>query len=160
MAGVDGYVQAVDRVLAGARALFPEAGPGLGAAASTPTPPVTPDESSGLGSSVLQAATGYQSTHSRAGDIAEKIDAAARTAHAAALDAGGTAVGIRSTAATHAAAVRPEAGSPEAVVLLVTRMDEHLAKMQEHITSSKAAMMHAARQLRGHREDITALGRG
>lgn len=160
MAGVDAYVQAVDRVLAGARGLFPSAGPGLGSAAlAAPAVPVAPDETSGLGASVLQAASGYHSVRSRAGDLAEKIGAAARDAHAAANDAHGTAVGIRSTAATHAAAVRPEAASPAAVVLLVHRMDEHLAKMQDHIASSKVELIRAAQQLRGHRTDMTALGR-
>lgn len=160
MGGVDAYVQAVDRVLAGAHELFPSAGPGLGAAAmAAPPAPVAPDESSGLGKSVLQAATGYHAVRSRAGDLVEKIDAAARDAHAASNDAHGTAAGIRSAATTHAAAIRPEAGSPEAVVLLVHRMDEHLAKMQDNIATSKLELIRAAQQLRGHRTDITALGR-
>jgi hypothetical protein len=161
MSGVDAYVQQVDRVLAGARALFPDDGGGVIGAAEEPAGPlVAPDESSGLGSTVAQASTGYHGDRSRAGDISAEAAAAAAAARVSADEAGGTAVGIRQTAAVHAAAVGPETGSPEAVVLLVTRMDERLAQMQEHIAASRTALADAAKQVRAHGDGLAALGHG
>jgi hypothetical protein len=161
MSGVDAYVQHVDRLLAGARALFPDSSSGVIGAAEEPAGPlVAPDESSGLGSTVAQASTGFHSDRSRAGDISASVCAAAAAARVSAHEAGGTAVDIRQTASAHAAAVRPETGSPEAVVLLVTRMDERLAQMQDHIAASRTALADVAKQVRAHGAGLAALGHG
>jgi hypothetical protein len=112
-----------------------------------------------LGSTVVQASSDYHGARARAGEISAEMSVAAAAAHANAQEAGGTAVGIRQTAAAHAEAVRPETGSPEAVVLLVTRMDERLAQMQDHIAASRAALADAATQLRAHEQGLAALAR-
>lgn len=159
MSGVDAYVQHVDRLLAGARALFPdEVIRAVGAAEEPAGPLLAPDESSGLASAVAQASSGYYDARSRVGDISAEVRAAATAAHVRAREAGGTAAGIRRTAAAHAAALRPEASSPEAVVLLVRQMDEHLAQMQDHIAASRAALSEAAKQVREHAHSLAALG--
>lgn len=159
MSGVDAYVKHVDRLLAGARGLFPDDGSGvMGAVEESAGPLPAPEESSGLASTVAQASSGYHDARSRAGDISAEVRAAATAARVGAYEAGGTAVGIRQTAAVHAAAVRPEAGSPEAVVLLVRHMDERLAQMQDHIAASRTALSDAAKQVRAHGQNLAALG--
>ena len=159
MSGVDAYVQHVDRLLAGATGLFPDDGSEVTGPSEEPTGPlVAPDEASGLGSTVAQASSGYHGVRSRAGDISAEMHAVAAEARASAREAGGTAVGIRQTAAVHAAAIRPETGSPEAVVLLVTHMDQRLAQMQDHLSASRTALADAAKQVQAHGDGLTALG--
>jgi hypothetical protein len=159
MSGVDAYVKHVDRLLAAAWGLFPgDASAVLGAAEEPAGPLIAPDEDSGLGSTVAQASSGYHGARSRAGDISAETRAVATAAHVSANEAGGIAVGIRQTAAVHAAAVRPEVGSPEAVVLLVTHMDERLAQMQDHIAAARTALSDAAKQVRAHGHSLSALG--
>jgi hypothetical protein len=158
MSGVDAYVQHVDRLLAGARKLFPEGSSPSNAAEEPSALPSAPDEASGLGSTVAQGVTQYHGARARAEAITAEMSAAAEAAHAGAIDAGGTAASIHRTAAAHAAAIRPEAGSPEAVVLLVSRMDERLERMQDHIHASKAALAAAGEQIRAHGQDLATLG--
>ena len=146
--------------LAGARGLFPDDGSGATGAPEEPAGPlIAPDESSGLGSTVAQGFSDYHGARARAGEISAEMSVAATAAHANAHEAGGTAVRIRQTAAVQAAAVRPETGSPEAVMLLVTRMDERLAQMQDHIAASRAALADAANQVRAHGQGLAALAR-
>lgn len=164
MSGVDAYVQHVDRLLAGARALFPDDG-GVAAADTSglepPTAPLSaPEETSGLGSTVGQAASAYHGVRSHSGGIIAELHTVAASARSSAHEAGSTAVGIRQTAATHAAAIRPETAAPEAVVLLVTRMDERLAQMQDHLTASRAALEDAALRVREHVQSLSTLGQG
>jgi hypothetical protein len=157
VSGVDAYVQHVDQLLAGARGLFPDDGSEVTGRSEEPDEPlVAPDEASGLGSAVAQA--GYHGVRSRAGDISAEMHAVAAAARASAHEAGGTAVGIRQTAAIHAAAIRPETGSPEAVVLLVTHMDERLAQMQDHLAASRTVLADAAKQVHEHVHGLAVLG--
>jgi hypothetical protein len=161
MSGVDAYVKQVDRLLAGARGLFPVEGSGVMDAVEEPAGTLRPPaEPSGLALTMAHAASGYHDVHSRAGDISAEVRAAATAARVSADEAGGTAAVIRQTAAVQAGAIRPEAGSPEAVVLLVRQMDERLAQMQDHIAASRAALSDAAKQVRAHGQNLTALGRG
>jgi len=44
-------------------------------------------------------------------------------------------------------------------MLLVTRMDERLAQMQDHIAASRAALADAANQVRAHGHALAALAR-
>jgi hypothetical protein len=159
MSGVDEYVQHVDRLLAGATGLFPDDGTAVTGPSQEPTGPlVAPDEASGLGSTVARASSNYHGARSRAGGISAEMQAVAAEARSSAHGAGGTAVGIRQTAAVHAAAIRPETGSPEAVVLLVKHMDERLAQMQDHLAASRTALADAAKQIHAHGDGLTALG--
>ena len=160
MSGVDAYVEHVDRLLAGARALFPDdGGSAVDPVDQRPAEPLsTPEETSGLGSAVAQAASGYLGARSRGGRVAADMRVVAATARSSAYEAGGTAVGIRRIAAAQAAAIRPETATPEAMVLLVTRMDERLEQMQDHLAASTAALEDAATRVRAHAQTLSALG--
>ena len=160
MSGVDAYVQHVDRLLAGARTLFPDQGGStVDLSDDQPAEPLsTPEETGGLGTTVAQAASGYHGARSHSGQVAADLRAVAAAARSSAHEAGGTAVGIRQTAAAHAAAIRPETAAPEAMVLLVTRMDERLAQMQDHLAASKATLEDAATRVRAHAQSLSTLG--
>ena len=78
MSGVDAYVQHVDRLLAGARGLFPDDGSAVRGPSEEPAGPlVAPDEASGLGSTMAQASSGYHGARSRAVDVSADMQAVA-----------------------------------------------------------------------------------
>jgi hypothetical protein len=158
MDDVGGYLAHTDRVLASALALFPDgdAIPGAGLGGQWPQP-AAPEGASGLAAATEEAAAGYRQAGGRIAELTAAIDAAATTAIEDGQRARAAATGIRETARTRAAGIRPETDTPEGLVLLVQSMDERLAAMQQHIAAVRDQMRANAERIRQQSVELAAV---
>jgi hypothetical protein len=154
---VRSYAKQVDRVLAAACTLFPGAEV-IAQLEDAPAPTVIPPEGrGGLAAGAHSAASSYRTKNARAGAVTADLRGAAGEAAAAARQGAQAAAAIRQTAATDAVAITAATHSPEGVVLLVARMDERLAAMQDQISATRSRLESAAERVASHGQELTGI---
>jgi uncharacterized phage infection (PIP) family protein YhgE len=154
---VGDYVQQIDRLLSVGCAMFPDQQPT--AAVEPPVdspPPSAPDGASGLALATQQADARYREVDTRIAELTESIDKAVKLAAAQALQAGAEARAIRDTAHSQAEAINTATNSSDGLGQLVSTMDERLAAMADHITSTREQLRAAATQIRQLSVELSA----
>lgn len=141
------YVAEVDRALSAACALFPVSEGALPEGAPV-APRSAPESAGGLVRTEDAAASDYQARDSRATAATAELRAVVQEAVALARRRSVAAADIRQRAETDAGAIAAsEQPTPEAVGLLVSRLDERLAEMQDHIAESRSTYVAAAARI-------------
>ena len=157
MEPADSYAAEVNRLLAAAVSLFPtEQHPVELQRPAAPTVDL-PDGGSGLATAAEQAAQGYRDDDVRAAGLSEALYGAVKQASDQAQQAGASAMAIRRTAATEAQAVTAEGQDPHKLVLLVSRMDDRLRAMQEHIEHTREGFAASAQRIEAHGVEMAAI---
>lgn len=145
--GITAYVAQIDRVLAAGEALFPMSRPDPGAVdGQVPTVP-TPPAGSGLARGAGTDQQGYRQRLNTVSALDDQTNSASGQGSAQAQNGRSAATAVRRDAAVTAAAIAPATGSPAGLRQLVSSMDERLAAMQRHITSSESQNRALATQL-------------
>ncbi|WP_027332141.1 hypothetical protein [Mycolicibacterium tusciae] len=141
------YVAEVDRALSAACALFPGSDGALPDGAPV-APRTVPESAGGLVRAEEAAALDYQARDSRATAATAELRAVVQEAVAVARQCSVAAADIRQRAATDTGAIaRGHEPTPEAVGLLVSRLDERLAEMQDHVAESRSMYVAAAERI-------------
>ena len=149
------YVAQVDRILAAAVALFPDAAHRAGLQRD-PAPAVAalPDGDSGLAVATGEASSRYRSDDARAVALSDALHSSVAEAITHAQQANESARAISQTAATGARAVLSEGTDPHNLVLLVSQMDDRLAAMQDHIKVTRERLAASAQKIAAHQAEI------
>jgi hypothetical protein len=149
MEPVGTYVQQIGRLLSASCAMFPDEQPTVAVEpAANSAPASAPQDGSGLASATQQANARYRDVDARIAELTASIDEAVRFAAAQAIQAGIHAKSIRDTAHSQAEAIDSATKTSDGVGQLVSTMDERLAAMADHITSTREQLRASAMRIR------------
>jgi hypothetical protein len=155
MDAAQSYVAQVDRILAAAVSLFPAEEHGADLQRNpAPMGGDLPDGDSGLAAAAGEASSRYRRDDSRAVALSDALHSTVTEAVTHARQASESARAISHTAATSALAVLAEGSEPHNLVLLVSRMDDRLAAMQDQIAQTRQRLQVSAQKIAGHRAAI------
>jgi ElaB/YqjD/DUF883 family membrane-anchored ribosome-binding protein len=149
------YLSEIDRILAAACEIFPDAT----SPAVTDVSAVSPAVQQGQGTLVdvtNDRSARYTAWSHQAAAAVESADLAAGEAASIASDGRVTAQGIRDRAQAEAQARGVGSSAPESLLALVSRMDDALARMQTHILTVQDDLSDRAQRMRSAAEDLSA----
>jgi hypothetical protein len=155
MDAAQSYVAQVDRILAAAVSLFPAEEHGADLQRNpAPMGGDVPDGDSGLAAATGEASSRYRRDDARAVALSDALHSTVTEAVTHARQASASARAISHTAATSARAVLAEGSEPHNLVLLVSRMDDRLAAMQDQIAQTRQRLQVSAQKIAAHRAAI------
>lgn len=149
------YLSEIDRILAAACNIFPDATSPTVTDVST----VSPASQQGQGAIAdvtNERAARYTAWTHKAAAAVESADLAAGEAASTASDGRVTAQGIRDRAQAEAHAREAGSSAPDSLLALVSRMDDALARMQTHILTVQDDLTDKAQRMRSAAEDLGA----
>jgi hypothetical protein len=136
--GVRAYIAQVDRLLGAGQGLFPQAGPDVAVLnAGGGGVPAAPPGASGMSLGSGGAAQDYRGSWAQVTRLDDAANATAGAGDANGQNGRSGATGVRQTAQSAAAAIAPATGSPAAMKVLVSTMDDRMADMQRQIDTTK-----------------------
>ena len=159
--GVRAYIAQVDRLLGAGQGLFPQAGPGVAVLnAGGGGVPAAPPGASGMSLGSGGAAQDYRGSWAQVTRLDDAANATAGAGDATGQNGRSGATGVRQTAQSAAAAIAPATGSPAAMKVLVSTMDDRMADMQRQIDTTKTQNKLLAGRMRQMVMAYRAMGAG